>query len=382
MPNIPIPNRDLIGVVSTASGQASKGVGQDDSIIVKTRDAETENIGFWKVWPMSRKTQLLLEEKRSCNYGAYSELLSDGSGVLFVWESADHPAELYEVDAHFKSVKRISNVGSSFDNRSLGHSRLVRWLDNDGKPLKGSLLLPSEYQPGRRYAMIVDVYPSEDGGSKALNRFGMGDYENWQLLATRKYAVFRPDIPTMPKTKMSDVAKSVLPGVQALIAMGVADPQRIGVIGHSDGGYAVLCLLVQSKIFRAAVMLSGSGDLIGSYTYDYGQRVIEESFGFQSTPWENRQIFFDNSPYFYLDRIEAPLLIVAGSEDTAVPPHLSEAVFKGLKRLGKSSVYIEYQREQHSPLYYAYEHQLDLFDRIRTWFDTYLGSSNPDPDRH
>src|SRR6202030_2093517 len=118
----------------------------------------------------------------------------------------------------------------------------------------------------KRYPLIVWIY----GGatlSDRLDRFGLAGPGplNLQLLATRGYAVLMPDAPQHLGTPMLDLAKSILPGVNKCIELGIADPSRLGVMGHSYGGYSTLALLVQTKRFRAAVEADGFGDLTGFY---------------------------------------------------------------------------------------------------------------------
>jgi len=294
---------------------------------------------------------------------------------LFVWASADRGSEIYESGRDLKSAKRVTNLGEKLDGMLLGRSKIIKWFSDDGVETRGVLLLPTDYEPSRRYPLIVNVYPLDDQ-LDVINEFGMQEtlspFFNWQLFASRGYAVFFPNIPTRAKSKMVDIGRVVLPGIQRVIDLGVADPKRIGVTGTSAGGYSTLALLVQSGIFRAGVMVSGFGNLIDAYSYDFGRRVIEENWGFRTTPWEDRSIFIENSPYFYLNKVDAPLLIIAGSADPAVPPHLGEEVFSGLRRLGKEAVYVEYEGEGHSPEAYTPEHQLDICDRIFSWFDLYL----------
>lgn len=115
---------------------------------------------------------------------------------------------------------------------------------------RGALLLPTGYSPGTRYPLILDVYGGSSPSTQ-VNRFGLGHggYTNGQMLATRGYAVLKPDAPQHLGTPMVDLAKSILPGVNRLIEMGIADPDRLGVWGQSYGGYTTLSLLVQSKRF-------------------------------------------------------------------------------------------------------------------------------------
>ena len=108
---------------------------------------------------------------------------------------------------------------------------------------------------------------------------------------------------------MADLAKAVLPGINKAVEIGIADPDRIGVMGHSYGGYSTMCLLVQSSRFKAAVVSGGFGDLFGNYGGmerhggAFGTSIMEQGQGrMTGTPWEVRDQYIENSPIFYLDK--------------------------------------------------------------------------------
>ena len=128
----------------------------------------------------------------------------------------------------------------------------------------GALLLPASYNPGRRYPLIVYPYP-RDARSNDVYRYGLvGDRnENMQIFASRGYSVLAPDAPIRESDQMHSLAEIILPGVDRVIEMGIADSSRLGVIGHSWGGYTVLSLLVQTTRFKAAIMRGGYGGLRG-----------------------------------------------------------------------------------------------------------------------
>src|SRR5262249_35117530 len=150
------------------------------------------------------------------------------------------------------------------------------------------------YAEGERYPLIVWVY----GGvflSNQFDHFGLGSEGpfNMQILATRGYAVLMPDAPQNMGTPMVDLAKAVLPGVDKVIEMGVADPERLGVMGHSYGSYSTLSLIVQTKRFKAALAADGSGDLISAYGQMDAQggalqtSILEAGQGLMGgPPWE------------------------------------------------------------------------------------------------
>jgi dipeptidyl aminopeptidase/acylaminoacyl peptidase len=261
----------------------------------------------------------------------------------------------------------------------MGKSKLVEWLDADGKRLRGALLLPSGYEPGRKYPLVVDVY---GGGvlSDAFDWFGGPDrgmpYLNTQLLATRGYAVFMPDAPQSVGTPMLDLAKTVLPGVNRVIEMGIADPDRLGVMGHSYGGYSTLALLVQTKRFKAAVEANGMANLIGLYgemsrdgsAFGTSAETDQELMG--GSPWQFPTRYVENSPLFYLDRVETPLLVMHGEDDTTISSFLGDEIFVALRRLGKVVVYAKYRGEDHELM--SYSNQLDSCKRMLDWFEEYM----------
>jgi dipeptidyl aminopeptidase/acylaminoacyl peptidase len=286
------------------------------------------------------------------------------------------------VDSQFEHSRRLTRLNPQFDRYRMGASRLVSWLDDDGQALQGALLLPSDYQEGTRYPLIVYVYPTASL-SNNVNRFGLAYTGplNMQLFATRGYAVLLPDSPQGSGTPLLDVAKTVLPGISAVVEMGIADPERIGVVGHSNGGYGTMALLVQTKRFKAAVEVDGMTDLVSLYSEmrkdgsAYGTALESVFNPLGGSPWQVRHRYIENSPFFYLDRVETPLLIVQGTADTIIDPFLADQLFVGLRRLGKEVLYVKYAGEGHSPSDdWSYANQVDFATRMLSWFDTHLSN--------
>ena len=258
-------------------------------------------------------------------------------------------------------------------------SAIASWRSMDADTVRGLLLLPSDYAPGQRYPTVAWVYAGWNVGTEFQHTFGVFDFNatyNAQLLATRGYVVFVPDIPIHAGTPMADIAKVVLPGIDKVVELGVADPDRLGLWGQSNGGYTVLSLLVQSPRFRAAITgASGWADLFASYQLLYPDGT-DEVFGWAEqgqgamggSPWEYRDRYIENSPFFYLDRINAPLLVQYGSEDNLAPA--SKAVFVALRRLNRRVELIGYQGEDHVVL--ARANQIDYWNRASAWFDEHM----------
>ena len=353
------------------------------STVVVTRDAERKQDGFYKIDLETGRIIRLLErdECYTCaNMDRQFEVTADGQNVLYVTENAQSAEDLFLADAGFKRVQRLTHLNPQYDGIKMGMARLVHWLSDDGDPLGGALLLPSSYMEGKRYPLIVWVYGGRNR-SDHLDHFGfegLGPF-NMQLFATRGYAVLVPDAPQHLGTPMLDLLKTVLPGVNKVIEMGIADPNELGVIGHSYGGYSTLCLITQTKRFRAALEADGTANLLGEYGQmddngaAYGIALNEEGQGAMAgTPWQYRDRYLENSPVFYLDRVETPLLIVHGADDTAVRPFLGDEIFVALRRLGRQVEYARYAHEDHSPLGWSHANQLDFVNRMIAWFDMHL----------
>ena len=358
-------------------------IGDQGTAVVLTHDSVRKVDGFYKVDLTTGESTKLLEKDQCYTCANVQEPFAvdrTGQRLVFIAEAAQHSPDLWTSGQAFDNVRRLTHLNPQFAMIELGTARVIDWLGDDGESLHGALLLPAGYKEGTRYPLVVWVY----GGDSLSNHFshfgleGSGPF-NMQLLATRGYAVLLPDAPQHMGTPLLDLAKTVLPGVNKVVEMGIADPARIGVIGHSYGGYSVLCLLVQTTRFKAAIVVDGMADLLGYYGEmqvngaAFGISVEEQGQGLMGgTPWLYRDRYIDNSPVFYLDRIETPLLIAHGSKDTGVAPFLSDQIFVGLRRLGKEVEYAKYEGENHVPSYWSYPNQVDFCKRTIRWLSKYL----------
>jgi dipeptidyl aminopeptidase/acylaminoacyl peptidase len=357
-----------------------------DTALVLTRDEEGKQDGFYQIDLKTGHSRKLLENGRcySCYWpmsgkGSYITIASpDGRYVLYVAENAEHAPEMWISDSGFKGTKQLTHLNPQFEKYQFGSAQLIDWLSDDGEPLQGALLLPSNYVPGKRYPLLVWVYPGVSH-SRNLDQFSFGEFPgplNLQLFATRGYAVLFPDATERVGDRMLGLVKSVLPGVNKVVELGIADPSRLGVIGHSQGGFATLEMLVETNRFRAAIAADGWANSTAYYGVmdrgGVGYQNSQAEWQLGGTPWERPLTYIQNSPIYYLDRIETPLLLIHGSEDDEHPAFLSDDVFVGLRRLGKRVEYAKYIGEPHAPSDWSYANQVDLARRAIGWFDMFL----------
>jgi dipeptidyl aminopeptidase/acylaminoacyl peptidase len=307
---------------------------------------------------------------------------SDGGTVVYVAERADHPAELWLAGGTHGRPRRLTELNPQVTRFALGHARLVEWDGPGGQRLRGALLLPAGYEPGRRYPLVVEVYGGERL-SATLNRFGLrSGIDNRQLLATRGYAVLLPDTPLRVGQPLADLAATTMGGVDAVIAMGVADSTRMALMGHSYGGYSTLAILVQTTRFRAAVSSGGFGNLVTHYgaMREDGSAVgvgwsEREQGRMGGSPWEHRERYIANSPYFFLDRIRTPILLLHGGADRTVAPREAEETFVALRRLGQEATLVRYEGEGHHPGTWRTTNAEDYCARVFAWLARHLGEA-------
>lgn len=377
-----IPNRRLIEMVSPGCGGRFWSPDGGESLYLITRDNETKRTGFCKVNLSTGQFSELM--KADANFGSPAILRIDVScksqRVIYTRQDAQRCEDVWIAGMDFQNSKQLTHVNPSHDASDMGASRLINYRSLDGQELCGALLLPSGYDAGKRYPLIVWVYGGSRGGD-IVNKFGLRDHgvNHLQLLATRGYAILFPDAPLREGTPMSDLAKTVLPGVDRVVEMGIADPERLGVMGHSFGGYCVLALIAQTTRFKVAISSGGFGNWIGTYNQmrrdgsTYTRWMTERRLG--ATPWQSRDRYIENSPIFYLDRIQTPLLLLHGELDNAVPSFLADEIFTGLRSLEKWAMYVKYEGESHDPAAWEYENQVDYWERIITVLSEFLKDS-------
>ncbi|MGH7616028.1 MAG: alpha/beta hydrolase family protein, partial [Gemmatimonadaceae bacterium] len=279
--------------------------------------------------------------------------ISDSGDISMVLQGAQYPNEVWLLENGSSQLRQVSDLGAPITRYPLARVREIQYMSANGDHLRGALLLPPAYEPGRRYPMVVWVYNGR-GGAEGMNHFGLDDdtpASNLQMFATRGYAVLYPEAPLRKGTPMQDVVATVIPAVDRVIELGIADPDLLAVAGHSYGSYCSLALLTQTTRFKAG-LIGGLRDWDLFSAYITGPRT-SKSFGgyFRSgqgniggTPWDNEQRYMDNSPFFRFDKILAPILMTQGSRDALLQ---ADRNYKALSALDKKAEYRIYQDEGH-----------------------------------
>jgi len=292
----------------------------------------------------------------------------DGTAFVFMESDGDHPDDLYTADPGFRSVRRLTDLNPWLADRALSHTELISYRDTDGKKLSGVLFFPANYEKGKTYPLITEVYENyfDNGFNGALN-----------VLTSAGYAVLHPSVNLVTGYPGEAWAKGALAAVNKVIEMGVADPERLGIQGTSYGGYATVLLLTQTDRFKAAINNSGKVDMLSFYTQSprlgvrntHAPEKSQDRIG--GTLWEYPERYLAHSAILRADRITTPLFCITGDLDPNVEAVQSQEIFYALRRLGKKCVWLRYTKGAHGGPNTP-EERADMYKRMIDWYDTYL----------
>jgi dipeptidyl aminopeptidase/acylaminoacyl peptidase len=286
----------------------------------------------------------LLEEKKKFRFLAKAE---DADALLYTRESYAEFPDLWVSDSALASPRKVSDANPQMSKFAWGTAELVEWASVDGIPLQGVLIKPGNYQPGKRYPVIVYYYRFFSQRIYEFNQTVINHRPNFPFYASNGYAVFLPDIRFAVGLPGFSATKCLVPGVQKLIDMGVADPDAIGLHGHSWSGYQTAFVITQTDIFKCAVAGAPVSNMTSAYSGIRWASGMARQFQYEQSQsrigaslWERRDLYIDNSPVFFADRINTPLLIIHGDEDGAVPWYQSIELYLAMRRLGKDCIFL------------------------------------------
>jgi len=285
--------------------------------------------------------------------------------------SSTTPNRVYTVDLAKNKASLLLDPGAR-QYEDIVFGKVENWVATlpGGMELDGFVYYPPDFDASKKYPVIVYYY----GGTSPITRDFGGRYPK-NIWAGQGYVVYVPN-PSgatgygqeYAARHVNDwgilTAPEVIEGTKAFLAAhDFADPARVGCMGASYGGFLTEYLVTQTDIFAAAVSHAGISDISsywgeGLWGYAYGSRALANSF-----PWQDRELFVEQSPLFHADKITTPLLLVHGDSDTNVPKGESDQLFTALKILGREVEYVQIVGQDH--------HILDHKQRI-VWNDTIL----------
>jgi dipeptidyl aminopeptidase/acylaminoacyl peptidase len=304
--------------------------------------------------------------------------------VALQQEDFDEFRNLWLTDDNFANRRKITDANSQQKDYNWGTAELVRWISDDGIPLKGVLIKPQDFDYAKKYPMVVYYYERE---SDNLHRYyspaPSASTINPSYFASNGYVVFIPDVAYRVGYPGESAMHCIVPGVLNILQKGFVDPKRVGLQGQSWGGYETAYMVTQTDLFACACAGAPVSDMISAYggirwgsgvsrepQYEHGQSRIG------GTLWDKPLRYIENSPIYYADKIDTPLLMMNNDKDGAVPWYQGIELFSALRRLGKPAWLVVYNGEDHNLV--QRKNRKDWSVRMQEFFDHYLqGAPKP-----
>lgn len=310
----------------------------------------------------------------------YLTKAKDGSVITYVKHNCTTSPEMWVTKDGFKTQKRVTDINPQQKNYNWYTDELVKWTSATGVELDGILYKPENFDPARKYPMIVYFY---ERNSQYLNYYRApapsASTVNIPYFTSNEYLVFLPDICYQVGHPGKSALDCIVPGVEKLCKNPWVDRDNIAIQGQSWGGYQVAYMVTQPQVFKWKA--AGAGAPVANMTSAYGgirwgSGVVRE-FQYEHTQsrigktlWNGLDLYIENSPLFHADKIETPLLIMSNDQDEAVPWYQGIEYFTALRRLGKPAWMLQYNNETHNLSNRV--NQKDLSIRLAQFFDHFL----------
>jgi len=284
------------------------------------------------------------------------------------------PTEVWVADRASEPGRAMTAIHAGVAQLALGATRTVRWTSTDGTPVEGVLVRPHSAPQRGPLKTLVLLH-----GGPYTSRYSLGFQPMAQFFAAAGYQVFMPNFRSsggygtaFMMRKRSDWGgqdwDDVMAGVDSLVKWGLADASRLGVLGHSYGGYLSAWAITHTHRFKAACVSAGAVDLAAHY----GQSDIHRyrAYDFEGAPWESPEHWTRASPITTVASVTTPTLILVGESDQRVPMPQSQELYQALTTLGVPTQFVHYPREPHGLR--EPRHRADWLTRMRGWFDRWI----------
>ena len=331
-----------------------------------------------------------IDGERSSNVFGF-QLGKDDKTIVYAYSTASNPTQWFSGQlngTHLESSAQLTDINQSLKKKPIARSEVITWKGALDETVEGILYYPDTYEAGKKYPLVVMIHGGPAGA----------DYDEWSeswaypanLMTEKGAFVFKPNyhgssdyglkfVESISNGKYYDLeVPDIEKGVDSLIAKGLVDPEKMGVMGWSNGSILTIALTVNSTRYKVAS--AGAGDV--EWISDWGNALFGASFDnyyFGKSPLEDPALYIKKSPFFKLDRVRTPTIIYFGTEDTNVPTEQGWLHYRALQQLGNVPVkFILFPGEPHSP--HKLTHQRRKLEEDMAWFDKYLFKSGKEDD--
>jgi dipeptidyl aminopeptidase/acylaminoacyl peptidase len=296
---------------------------------------------------------------------------------IYPRSTATEPGDYYAADGSLANGQRLTDQRPQVSAFSWTEgATLVNYTSDKGDKLQAALFLPAGYEKGKSYPTIVNIYEKMSQGANQFANPTANGF-NRSYYTSNGYAVLLPDITYKVNDPGMSAVWCVVPALKAAIATGIVDAKKVGLTGHSWGGYQTSFLVTQTDMFAAAVAGAPLTNMISMYSLIYKNTgggngaIFEASQGrFKGGYWDNWDAYYRNSPVFFAKNVKTPLMILHNDKDGAVDFTQGVEYYNTLRRLQKPVIMLEYIGENHGLR--KPSNMRDYTVRMKENFDHYL----------
>lgn len=298
--------------------------------------------------------------------------------VIYTMETFQQYPDIHYSTLAFKKSVQLTHGDKQQEGFIWGTAELVSWISLDGRPLEGVVYKPANFDPNKKYPMMVNFY---ERNSETLYNYRMPEPHrstiDYHLYNSNEYVIFNPDIRYVDGYPGESCYNCLMPGITMMIAKGYIDEKGIGAQGHSWGGYQVTYLATRTNLFSAIESGAPVVNMFSAYGGIRWGSGMARSFQYEhtqsrlgATPWSSPLRYLENSPLFTMDKVQTPILIMHNDADGHVPWYQGIEYFVAMKRLGKPCWLLNYTGEPHWPMHMA--NRIDFQRRMFQFFNHYL----------
>jgi dipeptidyl aminopeptidase/acylaminoacyl peptidase len=261
---------------------------------------------------------------------------------------------LWASEGDLAAARKVSDANPQQADYVWGKAERIDYVNGDGVTLPAVLIKPDNFDPAKKYPLMVYIYETM---AESLNRYyppSPGTNINFTRYVSNGYVILMPDIIYEVGYPGPSSLKCVIPAVEKILGMGFIDPKRIGIQGHSWGGYEISYMITQTSIFAAVEAGASVVNMTSAYGGIRWGTGMSRAFQYEKTQsrigaplWSRALQFIENSPLFWVERVKTPYLTIHNDEDDAVPWYQGIEFFSALRRLGKEAYMFNFNGEKH-----------------------------------
>lgn len=361
--------------------EEGRGIDTTKQLLLRAENLETRDSGFYSMARFGAPPERLLMGPK--NYRVLGK--AKDADVIMVTATTFHDEpDIHITDSSFRNLKQVTEANPQKKGILFGTGELIHFRNADGVELDAALYKPENFDPSKKYPMMVYLYERLSQNLHNYTRPAPGHSINITYYVSNGYLVLTPDIVYTTGHPGQSALKCVLPAIQAVVDKGYVNRDAIGIQGHSWGGYQTAYMLTQTNVFRAAEAGAPVSNMISAYDGIRWGSGMPRQFQYEKTQsriggtiWEYPLRYIENSPIFMVDRVTTPLLILQNDGDDAVPWYQGLELFLSMRRLGKEVYLFDYNGEPHH--INRRPNQKDYTVRLQQFFDHFLKGA-PEPE--